>query len=75
MVGTLLVSDNGTPQVITDSGVFNLSNCKLTKHTNGSWNFNMSLDGKYTAYKEGDKVNGMLSKNKVFIAWSLKKVK
>lgn len=75
MVGTLLVSDNGTPQVITDSGVFNLSNCKLTKHTNGSWNFNMSLDGKYTAYKEGDKVSGMLSKNKVFIAWSLKKVK
>ena len=43
----------------------------MTKHTDGSWNFNMSLDGKYTAYKEGDEVSGMLSKNKTFIAWSL----
>ena len=71
MIGILSASDNGIPQVITDSGVFNLSSCKMTKHTDGSWNFNMSLDGKYTAYKEGDEVSGMLSKNKTFIAWSL----
>lgn len=71
MIIVLSASDNGIPQVITDSGVFNLSGCKLTKHTDGSWNFNMSLDGKYTAYKEGDEVVGMLSKDKTFIAWSL----
>jgi hypothetical protein len=71
MIGILSVSDNSIPQVITDLGVFNLSSCKLTKHTDGSWNFNMSLDGKYTAYKQGEEIVGMLSKDKTFIAWSL----
>jgi hypothetical protein len=71
MIGILSAADNGTPQVITDLGVFNLSGCKLTKHTDGSWNFNMSLDGKYTAYKQGEEVSGMLSNDKTFIAWSL----
>jgi hypothetical protein len=71
MIGILSAADNGTPQVITDLGVFNLSGCKLTKHTDGSWNFNMSLDGKYTAYKQGEEIVGMLSKDKTFIAWSL----
>jgi len=71
MIGILSASDNGKAQVITDIGVFNLSGCKLTKHTDGSWNFNMSLDGKYTAYKQGEEVSGMLSKDKIFIAWSL----
>ncbi|RTK92882.1 MAG: hypothetical protein EKK64_11095 [Neisseriaceae bacterium] len=71
MTGILSVSDNEIPQVITNKCVFNLNNCKLTKHANGNYNFNMSLDGKYTAYKEGDIVSGMLSKDKTFIAWSL----
>ena len=69
MIGILLGA-NKLPQVVTDIGVFNLSGCKLTKHTDGSWNFNMTLDGKYTAYKEGDEVSGMIS-NDTFIAWSL----
>lgn len=72
MNGILTVEKN-IPMVKTHNGVYVLSGCHLIKHSNGDWNFNMSLDGKYTAYKEGDKVSGMLSISNTFIAWSLLK--
>lgn len=73
MVGTLSVSEDELPQVTTNNGVFNLSGCNLTKHADGSWNFNMTLSGRYTTHKQGDEVNGAISKDKTFTAWSLVK--
>lgn len=71
MTGILSVSNLNTPQVITDQGVVDLIGCKLTKPTDGSWNFNMSLDGKYTTYKQGTEVSGVLLRATTFIAWSI----
>lgn len=73
MIGKLNISKNGKPQVITEKGVYNLLCCDLTKHTDGSYNFNMSLDSKYRAYKKGDVVYGIEVENNNFIAWSLVK--
>ncbi len=70
MLGTLIVV-NEVPSVLTDAGTFPLCGCKLTKHTDGSWNLNMTIAGLYTRYKEGTKVDGDKIWDKFFV-WSLK---
>lgn len=70
MKGQLTVVNN-LPHVKADDGKnYQLGCCKLTKHTNGSWNFNMSIGSIYTAYKQGKKVSGSLVGN-TFYAWSI----
>ncbi len=63
-----------TPSASTSEGVFPLSGCNLTKHTDGSWNLNMTISSEYTAYKEGQKVDGSIVGGK-FYAWSTIKSK
>lgn len=70
MIGILSV-DNSLPVVISFNKTYRLSGpCKLLRHCDGSWNFNMSLSGLYTAYKQGQRVSGSINGD-TFIAWSL----
>ena len=70
--GVLFVSEDGEPMVKTDIGVHKLSGVTLSKHADGTWNFNMTLDAKYSAYKEGCRVTGCIVINdNTFTAWSL----
>lgn len=66
ITGVLSVFDD-IPQVITDHDVYKLTGCDLSKHTDGSWNFNMSLYGNHTAYKEGEEVSGALVAGKFYV--------
>jgi hypothetical protein len=69
MTGILTVI-NGNPFVKVGEKLYlTTKNCTLTKHTSGYWNFNMSLDAIYTAYREGDIVRGGLCGD-IFIAWA-----
>lgn len=76
MEAFLTVPEIGEPTACasTSEGVFPLVGCKLTKHTNGSWNFNMSISSEYSAYKEGQRVNGDILGDK-FCVWSLLSLK
>lgn len=63
MTGKLCVNEH-TPSVEIHGEIYPLASCKLTKHTDGSWNFNMNLDGNYYAQKEGTRVQGFVTSGK-----------
>ncbi len=62
------------PCASTSEGLFPLAGCNLTRHTDGSWNFNMSIYSEFSAYKVGQKVDGSILGGK-FYAWELIKTK
>lgn len=68
----LTVKEVPEPQACasTSEGLFPLSSCDLQRHSDGTWNLNMSISSKHTAYKEGQKVSGSIIGGK-FYAWSL----